>query len=315
MEMTIRDMTPAEREYAYPLSRQLTGQTGCIGRLRAYVAETGSSFDSDWDDYYEEIKAEDFKREINEVVKNLRFGKQYRHLLQNCASMSAWCQTHPGANFGDGSRYFGFRVNTPKYTYMLRLDPRRGEYNLYCYCYIREWLDTHMKRAEKGIRFITPHYSDRFTVRDGEHICVIHNDGTRQERTCRYIDDSHMELDGTVYRVWEFAEMMENEGSTVIPYRESLPGYCYSVDTETTQLIRIWKGDPAIRQVTEPLSYDNPRQAADRLNEKLGISRAQEAAMLAGVKFGWCKPAADPKNYDASGNFMKLKNKERGDER
>lgn len=103
--------------------------------------------------------------------------------------------------------------------------------------------------------------------------------------------------------------------STVIPYRESLPECCYSVDPETSRLIRIWKGDPAVRQVTEPLSCDTPRQAADRLNEKLGISRAQEAAMLAGVKFGWCKPAADPKNYDADGRPIASKHRDRGDAR
>ena len=39
---------------------------------------------------------------------------------------------------------------------MFRLNPGKGEYNIYCYCYLKQWLDRHMKQAERGIRCITP---------------------------------------------------------------------------------------------------------------------------------------------------------------
>ena len=40
----------------------------------------------------------------------------------------------------DGSEY-GFRADTDGYAHMLRLNPNRGEYNLYIYCYVRERLE------------------------------------------------------------------------------------------------------------------------------------------------------------------------------
>ena len=43
------------------------------------------------------------------------------------------------------------------------------------------------------------------------------------------------------------------------------------------------------------------QEGADKLNEQIGVTRAQAAAMLAGSMFGWAGPGADPANYDAQG--------------
>ena len=48
----------------------------------------------------------------------------------------------------------------------------------------------------------------------------------------------------------------------------------------------------------------------DKFNEKLGVTKAQEQAMIAGSMFGWDKPAAKPKNYDENGKPIKPKNKD-----
>ncbi len=29
----------------------------------------------------------------------------------------------------------------------MRLNPYKGEYNLYCYCYVRDWLNKHLKQG------------------------------------------------------------------------------------------------------------------------------------------------------------------------
>ena len=57
------------------------------------------------------------------------------------------------------------------------------------------------------------------------------------------------------------------------------------------------------------------REVADIANAAVGITRAQEAAMLAGSMFGWQTPAADPKNYDEQGQPIRPKQKDRGDAR
>ena len=57
------------------------------------------------------------------------------------------------------------------------------------------------------------------------------------------------------------------------------------------------------------------RNFANEHNAKNGVTRAQEAAMLAGSMFGWQTPAANPKNYDEQGQPIRPKQKDRGDTR
>ncbi len=211
--------------------------------------------------------------------------------------------------------YYGARVDTQKYAYLCRLNPNKGEYNLYCYCYIKDWLDKHIRSAEKGIRFITPEYKEKFRISDGEKIRITFSDGEVKDRVCRYIDDSHVEVGDDLYHICEFAERMEQCGATFIPLRSDLPEVCYSILPSTGDAIIIKHGESGYYRCeysTEDKAFN--REFANDRNANLGVSKAQVEAMLAGSMYGWDVPAADPKSYDVNGTLLR-NTKDRGDAR
>lgn len=208
------------------------------------------------------------------------------------------------------------RVNTENYAYFMRLNPNQGEYNLYCYCYRRDWLDRHMKQAEKGIRFITPDYKEKFRVPDGETVRITTGRGETFDRMARYIDDCHVEIGRNLYHICEFAERLEQNGGKVIPLRSTLPDKCYNVLPSSGEIIIVNKGESGYYH-TGKYGHDHAEAQAivAECNESGNVTKAQAAAMLAGSMFGWEVPAADPKNYDEQGQPIKPKQKDRGDAR
>ena len=64
MDMTIRAMTPEERNYCYSQSQQISMQTGLIGHLRGDMGSNGKGFFSTFFDFRADLKTEDFKRLI-----------------------------------------------------------------------------------------------------------------------------------------------------------------------------------------------------------------------------------------------------------
>ena len=280
---------------------------------------SGTGFFSSFFNFRADLKTEDFKTEFDAVINALRFDENYGGILKDRSALSSYCHEIPESSFGGDGREFGFRVDTKQYSYMLRLNPNRGEYNLYCYCYQKKWLDRHLQQAERGIRFINPHYKELFRIPDGDKIRIIHSDGEKTDYTCRYIDDYHVEIGSgwnSLLHICQFAEIMERNGSTVIPLRSSLPEQCYSVLPDTGELIIIKKGESGYYRTDIDMGDKTEnRVLADEYNTKLGVSKAQEQAMSAGSMFGWAVPAADPKNYDDNGQPTRPKNKDRGDAR
>ena len=67
--------------------------------------------------------------------------------------LSKFCFSHPEAADQDFQNFF-FRADTEDYAYLLRLNPNREEYCMYCYCFRRDWLDQHLQESRRGIRFI-----------------------------------------------------------------------------------------------------------------------------------------------------------------
>ena len=168
-----------EARYSYRNSQQISSQTGLIGYLRADMGTTGTEFWSTWNDFRKDLKTSEFKSEFDDVINSFRENGQF---LSDRQTLSSFCDdTQSVLKFGErygAGRDYGVRVNTQDYAYLMRLNPHKGEYNLYCYCYRKDWLDHHLERARRGIRFINPHYKELFRIPDGDS---IDNGGQRQQ--------------------------------------------------------------------------------------------------------------------------------------
>ena len=142
--MEIKIMRVPEELYVYSDSHEVSAHAGLIGHLRADMDSSGEGFFSDWWDFNDDLKTQEFKDEFDEIINALRFGDEDA-FLKNRIALSKWCYSHMDAILSD-ERSFGARVDTEKYAYLMRLNPNKGEYNLYCYCYVKEHLDKFLEK-------------------------------------------------------------------------------------------------------------------------------------------------------------------------
>ena len=277
-DFTLRPLTVPERKYTYAQSSQLQGQTGNIGYLRGDFGSSGDQFYTTWFDTRPQWKSDEFKRDLDDVINALR-SEEYG-LLQSRSQMVRYGRENKESEMqGAYTTEFGFRADTEKYAFVLRCNPTRGDYNFYCLCYVKEWLDKHIEEANRDIRFIDSHYKELFRIPDGERIVVTDRDGKTESYPCRYIDNYHTEVGRNLFHICEFAERMEQGGCTYTSFND---------------------GNRAENEAIK-----------DKFNEKLGVSKAQEQAMLAGSMIQWDSIAAKPKSYDENGKAIKPKDYER----
>ncbi|MDD3222704.1 MAG: AAA family ATPase [Lachnospiraceae bacterium] len=110
--------------------------------------------------------------------------------------------------------------------------------------------------------------------------------------------------------------LMEQNKATYEPKESALPDMCYSVLPSSGELIVINKDEKGYRPYTHQFADSaTNREMCDQMNKNLGVTKRQEAAMLAGSMFGWKVPAANPKNYDGDGNPIKPPHKHKDKER
>ena len=300
-DFTLRPLTVPERKYTYAQSSQLQGQTGNIGYLRGDFGSSGDQFYTTWFDTRPQWKSDEFKRDLDDVINALR-SEEYG-LLQSRSQMVRYGRENKESEMqGAYTTEFGFRADTEKYAFVLRCNPTRGDYNFYCLCYVKEWLDKHIEEANRDIRFIDSHYKELFRIPDGERIIVTDRDGKTESYPCRYIDNYHTEVGCNLFHICEFAERMEQGGCTYAPMEPPLPPMCYSILPSTGEVIQIdrWQKGYTATSFNDGNRAEN-EAIKDKFNEKLGVSKAQEQAMLAGSMIRWDSIAAKPKSYDENG--------------
>lgn len=288
INLKIKTATPADRLYAAKQSTQIAGQTGYIGQMQADRQGDAKT----WTERDHTLYTDDFRQDLDAVLQALK-----------------------GQPENEAENTLGLRADTERYSFFLRPDPEKDETELVIHCYLRERLDRHMKHAEQGIRFITPNYRERFRIPDGDTIRIQHSDGTHRDFVCRYIDETHLEVGNGLYHICQLAELMQRQGSTVIPLRSSLPEKSFSFLESTGELIVITRGEMGYQPTGQWAQDMSPQEGADALNDTIGVTKAQAAAMKAGSLFGWDTPTADPKNYDEQGQAIKPRHRDRGDAR
>jgi len=92
-----------------------------------------------------------------------------------------------------------------------------------------------------------------------------------------------------------------------------LPLFCYTQKPSSGEIIRIERGCKGYEPALFVISADNTdrnRAAVDHYNRDMGVTRAQEEAMLAGSLFGWGTKASDPRNYDENGQPKRTKRRD-----
>ncbi len=100
---------------------------------------------------------------------------------------------------------------------------------------------------------------------------------------------------------------VKQAGNTVVHPRSGLPEACFAALAATGETVVIHRGVMGYTPTGQHPMDVSDREGVDALNEQIGVTKAQAAAMLAGSMFGWTCPGADPANYDEQGRPVKLK--------
>jgi len=319
MDMTMRAAAPAERLYTRKQSTSIGEQCGAVGCLRGNMGEDGVEFHTTWENCCGYLQTSEFLVNLHGVLDALRHDEQYGGVFKDRDTLTAYCGTHPESDMGHYDREYAFRVDTEQYTYFMRLCVDNLEFDFELYPYHRDLFDLHVEQAEKGIRFIDPNHRAWFTLPDGDPIRIITGSGDIRNCVARYVDEYHVELtldyNSKIYLLSEFAERAERIGCQVIPLRSSLPEKCFSITTAADEIVIITKGERFRQPAGARAEGMTAREGATAANEAMGVTKAQEAAMLFGSIYGWDKPGADPKYYDEQGKPIKFKHREREDAR
>ena len=134
-------MLPEERKYCYTQDEETMRKAGAIGHLRVDMDTNGNGFFTSWDNHNAELKTDAFKAEFDNVINTLRFDEEHGGILKNRSSLAKYCFEHADSRMDDEFRNFGFRADTEEYSYLIRCNPNKGEYNAYIYAYDRDLLD------------------------------------------------------------------------------------------------------------------------------------------------------------------------------
>ena len=135
----------------------------------------------------------------------------------------------------------------------------------------------------KEIRFIDPHYNERFKIKDGEQILISYPDGEKKALTCKFIDEYHVIVGHTPYHICQFAECMQNLGATVTPFPEKRMIWSnIDLDLKDWTELREEYPDYTEEQLTD-IMYDTNNGYLDDERSNLNIQCNSEIIAIADI--------------------------------
>lgn len=307
-EYVVQPLEGKEYLYTYCNSHQISTQTGLIGYIKGYIGIDNDEFHSIWNSFRDDLHTSDFDKEMVSLIRSFTDEGGF---LSNRDELRRFCLNEENTFRFESGIEFGVRINTLDYAYLMRLNPNKNKHNLYCFCYKKDWLNSHIERAKQGIRFVNLNYEEMFKIEDGDKVIIETEKEYTKPVICRYIDEYHFEYGRSLFHIWEFAEKFEQVNKWVIPMRSSLPEQCYEYIEFFNKIGIINKGKYGF--VDSKAGVSDPsenKRIVNELNDKLGVTLSQRAAMSSGALFGWETPLANPQNYNEKGEYVKSKNRD-----
>lgn len=146
-----RPASPSEAGLFYALKPELDKLLGGIGHLRMDFGRNGEEFWTSWFDHGSgDLNSQEFKKEIDEVVNELR-----QTVLRDRAAMRSYC-AESGGELGEslGIRQHGYVVETENYRYCLRCKPQEGDYDGYLWCFDKRVQEMNQAQKKEEIQNI-----------------------------------------------------------------------------------------------------------------------------------------------------------------
>lgn len=151
---------------------------GCICYIRGYFDNSiderfQSSAMIENKENYIKFHTDDFRRECDNIINYFRFQSDTPILKSRIRMHNAAYDINAERYVGD-KEIFGYRVTTEQNVYYFRCDPRKGQYNLYCYCYDKQTFEKY-----KDLQFVKQHYAeinkDKFFLNENSVTEVYYN--------------------------------------------------------------------------------------------------------------------------------------------
>jgi len=158
---------------------------GCIGHLRGDFGDS-QEFWHTWWDHRPELNAQPFKSELSKVVANLRKGP-----LQSLESLRTYCRGNPQAKLPSTYREneYLLKLCTERFDYYVRLNPEKGDYNFYIYCYDRE---ARVLSLPEMCYSIVPTTGELIIIKNGEkgyYPCTLSTDDREKNRNTANLEN------------------------------------------------------------------------------------------------------------------------------